>query len=631
MPLVNNASEVILAIKANNEASPVIKQVANDVQGLESTTQDLSDSALSSSAGFDMLGVSAGTLSLALSTVTLAASAFVAAFNFGEIAAGNERLRESGAQLAAGYGESLDRIITKVRAASLGTVSDMDIIASANKAMMLGVGGNAEQLANLMEIAAFRGRAMGLSTSQAFDDMTRGIGRMSPMILDNLGIVVDAESTYVKYAQSIGKTSNELTRNEKVQALLNRVIEEGNRQLEEAGGLVEDNASKYEKFNAELENAKNSLIENTVGMSGLADAAGNLLNSFTQITGDQSLSEFFMSNATWTNQFRIAQDFLTDSVERSADRRRQAADAVRMHSDAMDVYSSRVKVAIEVQGELTTVDDAAVKGAMQVHDTYEKLSDKLSDLESDHDALLEKKRELIEQGWWPESEKIKAVNDKLAENEQKQKDVTLAMQGTLSQMLLNTAAAGLDAEGQLALARATGQISEEAYVALTAQAALKKQYEDGRITAEQYAQKTKDLKAAIDALQSKKITITADAIFNQINKIMTSYQYIKSDGGPTLNTSGKRGYASGTQGWETVPSGYPNDTYPIMLSSGERFAVIPSGVSAAPSASGVSGGGVTLQIVYAPGISFGDESEAEQRMWPTVLKLMQQAKANGQI
>lgn len=84
-------------------------------------------------------------------------------------------------------------------------------------------------------------------------------------------------------------------------------------------------------------------------------------------------------------------------------------------------------------------------------------------------------------------------------------------------------------------------------------------------------------------------------------------------------------FASGTNGVLQVPSGFPNDSYPIRLSSGENFAVWNKNQSIG------MGGGVTLQVVYAPGISFGDESEAEQRMWPTVLKLMQQAKANGQI
>ena len=235
------------------------------------------------SKGILEMGGGASKLGLAFSIAATAVAAFSKAFEYGKMAAGNERLMDSGEQLAASYGQSMDTIISKVREASLGTVSDMDIIASANKAMMLGVGGNAEQLANLMEIAALRGRAMGISTSQAFDDMARGIGRMSPMILDNLGIILDAKKTYGDYAESIGKSSNELTRAEKIQALLNKVIEEGNKQLAATGGLIKDNASAYEKFGAELTNTKNYLIATTSEMARFADMGGDALITFREL------------------------------------------------------------------------------------------------------------------------------------------------------------------------------------------------------------------------------------------------------------------------------------------------------------------------------------------------------------
>lgn len=51
-----------------------------------------------------------------------------------------------------------------------------------------------------------------------------------------------------------------------------------------------------------------------------------------------------------------------------------------------------------------------------------------------------------------------------------------------------------------------------------------------------------------------------------------------------------RGYASGTDGWETVPSGFANDSYPIRLSSGEQFAVRSSSSPAG------SGGPVQVHI-----------------------------------
>lgn len=628
MPLLVNGVQV--DITATNSASPVLKQVAADIGGLETSAANAGQGVSGVSDEMAGMVVTAQGLGQALSIVTAGAAAFVAVFEFGEIASGNERLATSGELLASSYGESLDNIVAKVSAASRGTVANMDIISSANKAMMLGVGGNAEQLANLMEIAAFRGRAMGLETSQAFDDMARGIGRMSPMILDNLGIVVDAESTYSAYATSVGKTSGELSRSEKVQALLNKVLEEGNKQLADAGGLVADNATEYERWNAQLKNTKNSLLENTIGMSHLAGMGATMLESFTNVTDDQNILEFWANNATGANVLNTALGFLEERVRLEGE---ALAGNRNQHWEAMASYYDTATAVNELTGaqvELAEVDAAAVKGAMEVHDTYEKLGDKMSDLQADHDELLAKKQGLIDQGYWPEHSAVQSLNEKLAENEQKQKDVTLAMQGALTQMLLNTAAAGLDAEGQLALARATGQIDEATYAALDAQTMLKKQYEDGLLSAEGYARKTLELRDAVARLESKKITITADAIYNEIRNVMHGIGNIGggSDGNPGTP------WATGTPGWMEVPAGYPNDTYPIRLTSGERFAVIPAGVSAAPASSmggGFGGGGSTF--VYAPqiGVSFGDEAEAKSRLYPWFLDMLEQAKAGGHV
>jgi hypothetical protein len=46
--------------------------------------------------------------------------------------------------------------------------------------------------------------------------------------------------------------------------------------------------------------------------------------------------------------------------------------------------------------------------------------------------------------------------------------------------------------------------------------------------------------------------------------------YIKT---PTVNS----GHAQGTQGWQTVPSGFPDDSYKVGLTSGETYAVNKTG------------------------------------------------------
>lgn len=117
--------------------------------------------------------------------------------------------------------------------AARGTVSQIDLVASANKAMMLGIDPN--HLPKLMEMARRAAVAMGISTTQAFQDISTGIGRQSRMILDNLGIVIDSNQAYEDYAGTLGKTVSELTEAERKQAYLNAVLKVGEDQARRLG------------------------------------------------------------------------------------------------------------------------------------------------------------------------------------------------------------------------------------------------------------------------------------------------------------------------------------------------------------------------------------------------------------
>nr|DAE87602.1 MAG TPA: hypothetical protein [Caudoviricetes sp.] len=119
-----------------------------------------------------------------------------------------------------------------MRKASLGTVSDFNLMTAANKAYSLGVISNTDQMTTLMEIARVKGQAMGRTMNEALDDIVTGLGRGSAMILDNLGIVVNQTEAQKAYAESIGKTIEQLSDREKKQALINAVVAQGKTELE---------------------------------------------------------------------------------------------------------------------------------------------------------------------------------------------------------------------------------------------------------------------------------------------------------------------------------------------------------------------------------------------------------------
>ena len=175
-----------------------------------------------------------------------------------------ERLNTGFANLAGGSTQAA-AMLDKLREASRGTIDDMNLVQSASRAMMLGVTDDADTMARLLEVAIARGRAMGISAEQAFNDIVTGIGRMSPMILDNLGILTGGQKGMEEYAASIGKTADELSELEKRQYLVNKV-------LQDSVTLTDDAASSAERLAAAQANLKMEL--GLIAAEALPDVKG---------------------------------------------------------------------------------------------------------------------------------------------------------------------------------------------------------------------------------------------------------------------------------------------------------------------------------------------------------------------
>lgn len=158
-------------------------------------------------------------------------------------------------------GASADSMLAGLKAASRGAIADFDLMLSANRAMLLGVAQNTSDMTALMDVARARSQAMGMTTADAFADIVTGIGRMSPMILDNLGIVVDQAAANKVLADSLGTTVSKLTEQEKKQALVNAVLKDSAALVKANAAAGDDAASKFERMDSAIANTKQALGE----------------------------------------------------------------------------------------------------------------------------------------------------------------------------------------------------------------------------------------------------------------------------------------------------------------------------------------------------------------------------------
>ena len=146
--------------------------------------------------------------------------------------------------------ESSEWMLKSLKSASKWAVSEYNLMLSANRALKLWVTQNTDDMTDLMKIARLYGQQMGQDVTQSFNDIVTWLWRWSPMILDNLWIIIDSEKAYEDYAKQLWKTSKDLTKQEKTQALVNATLVEWRKALEEFWEPAQTMAERF----AELKN-----------------------------------------------------------------------------------------------------------------------------------------------------------------------------------------------------------------------------------------------------------------------------------------------------------------------------------------------------------------------------------------
>ena len=248
-------------------------------------TADSIDESSKSGIGFgDMLGAVAKGIAGATAAAATMGLVFKKALDLGKAGATVVQATESFEGLVEQMGLGIE-FMGRLEEAAGGTIDTMSLMAGVGTL----VAGTSEdfgrelalaypQLIEYARAAAKLNPHLG-TTTEMLSSIALGLKRNSPMILDNLGIVVKLGPANEAYAESMGITVAQMTAEDKSLALLNATMEAGARLVEQVGGNVESAIDPFVRLEVATKNLADTLMAQLApGLSAAAEAATILIS-----------------------------------------------------------------------------------------------------------------------------------------------------------------------------------------------------------------------------------------------------------------------------------------------------------------------------------------------------------------
>jgi hypothetical protein len=339
------------AQKAEREAIASTRRQIAEHKKVVALTKQLDREMAGGKKGSGLAGVIGGQIvaANALRDLTAAGKDFVAQSL--QMAAAEERLGHATDSLSARYGVAGESIVDSIQEVSQHTITRAAAMQQANQAMLLGVARNEEEFERLTKVAIALGRAMGQDAGKSVEDLTIGIGRQSRLILDNLGLMVSAETAYVKYALAVGKSAEDLTEAEKKQAFLNETLEQGEKKIATMGDIQLDAAGKMERLTASYQDFQAS--------------AGKLASDGGVIEATSGLFESLDKGAqAWSTNIEQA-DLFAKALDRMAAKEGEADLKAKHFLENIPIFGQVVKIG-EFFGAAATQGDDFAAALMEI-------------------------------------------------------------------------------------------------------------------------------------------------------------------------------------------------------------------------------------------------------------------------
>lgn len=222
-------------------------------------------------------------------------------------------------QLGAASGVALGTLAKRFSEVSGGAISLRESMEATTKAISSGL--SEQQFLDIGKVAKGASQALGVNMSDAVSRLTRGITKLEPELLDELGIFTKVGKATEDYAKSVGKATGSLTDFERRQAFANAVVAEGLQKF----GNIDIPTNPYDKLLATLKNVSQSILETVnVALVPLLSALSSSPTALTAIVA--GLGVLIVKQALpAVLQYREGLKSASEDAAKFAERRAEAA------------------------------------------------------------------------------------------------------------------------------------------------------------------------------------------------------------------------------------------------------------------------------------------------------------------
>ena len=177
---------------------------------------------------------------------TLAANVFALSAAFGVLrrAAQVEQLTQGLAEMGRASGLAMSTLSKSMQEATNNALTLEEAMRATS--MITSAGLDPSLVEQFGEAAQKAAVALGRNTQDSLERFTRGVTKLEPELLDELGLFVRLDEATEVYAREIGKTASQLTNFERRQAFANATLD----QAKEKFGQIQVDANPYDKLAA---------------------------------------------------------------------------------------------------------------------------------------------------------------------------------------------------------------------------------------------------------------------------------------------------------------------------------------------------------------------------------------------